>query len=325
MHHLSKTMCALALCAFTLPSQGADLEAQPLVRHKGITVDAKNMDQELELLSSEEREKVLADANDLQATVTGLYFRKRMSQLAESQGLLADAKVKAALQQAREATLAKIVTDRYLADIDYPDFEEEARSYYQENIEEFTPPERIRAAHIFLQAPKAADKERRRGEAEKILKQIRKGKSFSELAKEHSEDSSKHMGGDLGYFTRERMAPEFNAVAFSMQEKGAVSEVVETRFGLHIVKLLDREEPEPKPFDTVAGQIKERLKSEYRYENFSAWLKQQAPPDVVRLPDARLKTLQSELAERYGVELPEAEASADEDSATIDPSDAARP
>lgn len=317
--------CAIALFGTLFAAHAAAQVDGTLVRHKGVTVDAGDLNEELGLLEQEKRQRIISEANELQSTVTGLYFRKRMSQLAESQGLLADAEVQAALRQAREATLAKLMTDRYLEDIDYPSFEEEARRYYEEHLSEFTPPERIRAAHIFLQAPKTEDKKRRRGEAEKILKRLRKGKSFSELAKKHSEDSTRHTGGDLGFFTRERMAPEFNEVAFSMKEKGAVSDVVETRFGLHIVKLLDRDLGEPNAFEAVSEQIKERLKAEYRRENFSAWLKQEVPPEVVRLPDARLQALQDALAERYAVRIPEAEASADAESTQVQSTEAAKP
>lgn len=302
---------------------GSDADSKPLVKHKGVSISTSDLDKELGLLTPEKREKIIADDNNLQSTLTGLYFRKRMSQLAESQGMLADPEVRAALQQARETTLAKLVTDRYLEDIDYPSFEEEARSYYEEHIDEFTPPEKIRAGHIFLQAPKAEDKERRRSEAEAILNQLREGASFAELAKEHSEDSSKHMGGDLGYFTRERMAPEFNEVAFAMKEKGAISDVVETRFGLHIIRLVDRQDPDPKPFDEVAGKIKDRLRAEYRREKFSAWLKQEVPPEVVGLSEAQLQQLQAAMADRFEVTVPDdEEASADAESTTVDPADA---
>jgi len=324
MRHMKILVGGILLATSVSVVFGANAESQPLVKYKGISISASDVDQELGLLPPKKREKVIADDNNLQSTVTGLYFRKRMSQLAESQGMLADTEVQAALKQAREATLAKIVTDSFLEDLDYPSFDEEARAYYQEHQDEFTPPEQIRASHIFLQAPKKEDKKRRRSEAEKILKQLRKGGSFAELAKAHSEDSSKHMGGDLGYFTRERMAPEFNEVAFSMEEKGEISGIVETRFGLHIIKLLDRKEPDAKSFEDVSGQIKQRLRAEYRQEQFSAWLKQQVPPDVVGLSAERLETLQAAMAERFDVSVPDEEAAApaDSENATVEPADA---
>ena len=321
-----KLLAGLLIGGSIMPiSQAAEPKTETLIKYKGIALGAEDVRAELDLLDPEKRANILTDGSDLQSTVTGLYFRKRMSQLAESQGLLAEPEVQVALEQARETTLAKIMTDRYLEDIDYPSFDTEARSYYEENLDEFTPPERIRAAHIFLQAPKATDKEARRGEAEGILNQLRNGADFSGLAKAHSEDSSRHMGGDLGYFTRERMVPEFNKVAFSMNESGEISEVIETRFGLHIVKLLDRTVSEPKPFESVVEQIKQRLKTEYKHETFSSWLKREVPPNVVGLSKARLRTLQDTLAEHFGVMLPDAQISTDSESTTVVPSDAVTP
>lgn len=320
MRHMKRVVGGVLLSISVSAAFGGDADSKPLVKHKGVSISTSDLDAELGLLAPNKREKIIVDDNNLQSTLTGLYFRKRMSQLAESQGMLADPEVRAALQQARETTLAKLITDRYLEDIDYPSFEEEARNYYEEHIAEFTPPEKIRAGHIFLQAPKAEDKERRRSEAEAILSELRDGASFAELAKAHSEDSSSHMGGDLGYFTRERMAPEFNEVAFAMEEKGAISEVVETRFGLHIIKLRDRQEPDAKPFEEVAGKIKDRLRAEYQREKFSAWLKREVPPEVVGLSEARLQQLQAAMAERFEVTVPEDDAaSADAESATVDP------
>jgi len=74
--------------------------------------------------------------------------------------------------------------------------------------------------------------------AQELKTKIAKGESFANLAKEYSTDGSKKRGGDLGYFSRGMMVPEFEKAAFAL-EKGQVSDIVKTQFGYHIIKRLD--------------------------------------------------------------------------------------
>ena len=87
----------------------------------------------------------------------------------------------------------------------------------------------VRASHILVKTEK---------EANEILEQIKAGKDFAELAKKYSQCPSGKRGGDLGYFGRGRMVPEFENAAFSTP-KGEVSKPVKTQFGYHIIKVTD--------------------------------------------------------------------------------------
>lgn len=87
----------------------------------------------------------------------------------------------------------------------------------------------VKASHILV---------KKRSEAEKILEELKKGASFAELAKNHSECPSKKRGGDLGWFGRGKMVPEFEKAAFSLK-KGELSDIVKTQFGYHIIKVTD--------------------------------------------------------------------------------------
>lgn len=93
-----------------------------------------------------------------------------------------------------------------------------------------TPPmKQVKASHILV---------KKRSEAEKILEELKKGASFAELAKKHSECPSRKRGGDLGWFGRGKMVPEFEEAAFSLK-KGELSDIVKTQFGYHIIKATD--------------------------------------------------------------------------------------
>jgi peptidyl-prolyl cis-trans isomerase C len=140
--------------------------------------------------------------------------------------------------------------------------EEEMRKHYQENEKTYTLAAQAKARHILVKvAPNApeADKKKAREKAEVLLKRVREGQDFAKVAEESSEDpASQKKGGDLGYFSRGRMVKPFEDVAFSMKP-GQVSEIVETQFGFHIIKLEDLKEARIRPFDEVKEMVKSQL------------------------------------------------------------------
>src|SRR5262249_683494 len=117
---------------------------------------------------------------------------------------------------------------------------------YNNNIEQYTTPEQVRASHVLLKT-EGKDDAAVKAKAEEILKQARAGADFADLAKKNSEDdSNKNNGGDLDYFGRGRMVPEFDQVAFSL-EPGKISDVVKTQFGYHIIKVTDKKAGSTRP------------------------------------------------------------------------------
>lgn len=262
-----------------------------------VQVSMADVRNELSLLSKKRREQVLSDKKQLQSLVTRIYFRRRMEQIAHEQGYIDEPRLQARLRRAREEALAETVPARFLDELDMPDLSEPARTYYDENIEEFTPEERIRAAHILLHAPKAEDKERRREEAEALLQKLRDGADFGELAAEHSDDGSQYTKGDLGMFAADDMVPEFSEAAFALEEPGEISGVVETRFGFHIIKLLERPEIEPTPFEEVEEQIVAKLRKERQREALGAWLEEQVSREAAMVSETRLEEAFSSLSE----------------------------
>ena len=110
---------------------------------------------------------------------------------------------------------------------------------YNDGIEQYTTPEQVRASHILLKT-EGKDDAAVKAKAEDVLKQAKGGADFAELAKKYSEDEgSAKNGGDLDYFGRGKMVPEFDQVVFTMQP-GQISDLVKTQFGYHIIKLVDK-------------------------------------------------------------------------------------
>jgi peptidyl-prolyl cis-trans isomerase C len=127
--------------------------------------------------------------------------------------------------------------------------EEDMKKYYEENKESFVSAEEVRAKHILVKEEE---------EAKKVKEEIEAGKSFEEAAKEYSTCPSKDKGGDLGFFSKGRMVPEFEKAAFEL-EIGELSDLVKTQFGYHLIVVEEKKESSIKTFDQVKEQIKQNL------------------------------------------------------------------
>jgi peptidyl-prolyl cis-trans isomerase D len=144
--------------------------------------------------------------------------------------------------------------------------EGDVSEYYELHKEDrFTDPEQVRARHLLVKvAPDASEdaKAAARKKAQDLLGAVKGGGDFAAIAKKSSEDAgSAAKGGDLGFFPRGRMAPEFENVAFTL-EPGGVSDVVETAFGFHVIKVEEHRPGGVKPLDAVREEITDTLKKE---------------------------------------------------------------
>ncbi len=139
----------------------------------------------------------------------------------------------------------------------------EIENYYQTNSERFIQPKRIKVRHILLKAD-AKDAEgmaKARQKAESIREEASKGKDFSQLAKQYSEDpGTKDRGGELGFISKGQVVPEFEEAAFGLKA-GEISPVIQTAFGLHILKVDEIQEQKTDPLDKVKGQIQTFLQT----------------------------------------------------------------
>jgi peptidyl-prolyl cis-trans isomerase C len=141
----------------------------------------------------------------------------------------------------------------------------EIKEYYDTYTDKFSTPEQVRARHILIRIPPDspdAEKEKAKDKIRAALDRIRKGEDFAKIAAEISEDSvTQGKGGDLGFFSRGKMVKAFEDAAFSLKP-GQVSDIVETLFGYHIIKVEDYKEAYQKPFESVKDSIRSQLKTE---------------------------------------------------------------
>ena len=146
----------------------------------------------------------------------------------------------------------------------------DAKAFYEANKEDFNKPEEVKASHILVKVDATATPEQRasaKAKIDKLLKQVKEGGDFATIAKENSDCPSKDRGGDLGYFDRSTMVKEFADAAFAMKV-GQVSDVVETQFGYHIIKVTDHKDGGQVAFDKAKADIVKQLQDKKKGELF---------------------------------------------------------
>jgi peptidyl-prolyl cis-trans isomerase C len=178
--------------------------------------------------------------------------------------------------------------------------EEELKARYEKDIASYTPPEEVKAAHILVETE---------DEAKAIIADIEKGADFAVLAKEKSKDpGSKDNGGDLGYFSKGQMVPEFETAAFEMNVGDVSKTPVKSQFGFHVIKVEDKRKQPVPTFESVKAQIQPAVERE-KFEKLMADLKAatkverfDAPPQADPAEDPGDQTPPDEDADEDGDE-----------------------
>ena len=147
----------------------------------------------------------------------------------------------------------------------------DVKARYDKEVAATPPEEEISARHILLKTEE---------EAKAVIAELDAGKDFAELAKEKSTGPSAAQGGDLGYFTKGRMVPEFEAAAFALKPGEYAKEPVKTQFGWHVIKVEDRREKAPPAFEQVADQVRQVVMRE-RYAELIKAARGEVKIDVI--------------------------------------------
>jgi len=170
--------------------------------------------------------------------------------------------------------------------------EEEIKAYYDSHTNLFKKPEQVRASHILIKIEPGAnekDKAKARKKIEKIRQRLVKGEDFGALAKEFSQCPSSAKGGDLNYFGRRQMAKPFEDAAFALKV-GELSDVVETRFGYHLIKLTDKKPASTHSYKDMKDRIRKNLMREkirVEVSNYVQELKKTANVEILLEKDAK--------------------------------------
>ena len=140
----------------------------------------------------------------------------------------------------------------------------EVSLYYSTHQDEFRHGDMVRTSHILIAVPEGASEQQNKAlkeRAEGLLARAQKGEDFAKLAKENSMDSSASDGGDIGYASKGQLTPEYEAAAFSLPA-GAISSLVRTQFGYHVIKVTDKKKEGLATLEEVRNELTEFLKNQ---------------------------------------------------------------
>jgi foldase protein PrsA len=210
---------------------------------------------------------ILSEAKDKNINITKENIQDEIDKMIESVG--GEQSFDMALQYSgvsKDDLEKNVETNLYLKKLLEPEIsitEEEQKTYFEENKEAFNQQEEVKARHILVETEK---------EALDIKEKLDAGESFEKLAKEHSIDpSNKEQGGELGFFSKGKMVPEFENVAFSLKV-GEISSPVKTSFGYHIIEVEDKKEAKEANYEDSKEDVKDMIFQQKFPDAYNAWL-----------------------------------------------------
>lgn len=298
LFRLAGISAALALC---LGTAHADSLKHPVVvgtSAAGVQLTSLDLAADAMRIPPEARAQLQSRTQNLEQQANNLLTRRILANQALAQGLEQDPTVQAALQVARDRVLSDFLLMRTdeAARPSAAEVEGLARNIYIAQPQRFEVGEQVQARHILIAAKDAAA----RAKAHQISKQLAAGADFAELAKEHSADTgSAQRGGDLGFFSKGRMVPEFEQTAFALKD-GQISDPVESKFGLHIIQRTASKPAGKQSFEEVREELIKEV-SDGLARNARSALAEQAKAQVQLQPQA-LQTVASDYAKQIPAE-----------------------
>ncbi len=263
MRRLLCFFAAIALSVMLLHAERirAEDSSTVLATAGDLKITQKDFYESLKVYSTEIQNAVKANRQLQQKFLQRLMELELFSSVAREKGIDRIPEVKRRMEILVNDFLSKELLSREVVD-KIQVSEDDMKQYYKANREQFKKPEEVRARHILIKVKKDASPEEKkaaRKKAEEILEKIKKGEDFASLAEKYSDDpGSAKKGGDLGYFPRGRMVKPFEDAAFSLKA-GEVSDIVETKFGYHIIKVEEKKPAGYQPFEAVKDRIRKEL------------------------------------------------------------------
>lgn len=237
-----------------------------LLAGEGVVVRESDIVSDAQRLPEEMRARFLSSSDNVAKMAKAIYVRRAMAERARKSGAQKDAETQAALNLA----IDKILSDAYLTVYDKENtpnasqVSAQVKAAYEANTDKYRAPEEVHVAHILIANDDDASA---KAQIEQLLKEVKAGADFAALASEKSSDpGSRSKGGDLGLVPRGRMVPEFEEAAFALQKPGELSPVVKTKFGYHIIKLIERKPARLLSLQEVEPQLQLQYKKHIQQE-----------------------------------------------------------
>ena len=226
-----------------------------VVKHGNTVLTADDVMQSIETQVPERsRAELIGNESKLRDFIAQVFAIRKLSEEAASREFSPAERWRIA--NAAERASAQVQLEHLIATGPTSDHEKAAREFYLANPAMFAIEEQVHAEHILISTA-SRSKEDALTRANEILKEVKTGSAaFGELAKLHSEDpSAKQNGGDLGFFARGRMVKPFEDAAFALNTPGEIAGPVESPFGYHLIRFVERKPASTKPFEAVKEQL----------------------------------------------------------------------
>ena len=258
---------SVSVCLALLLVAGAGLAVQedPILGEAGnYVVKKSDVDRMLAYYPPETQQRLQENPAEMETLVKRMLEVKIIADVAKREKFDQQTQIKKQLAYVMDDFLSK----EYLAKVVMKNAtvsDADLREYYTQNREKLGVPEQVRARHILFKVDPAStedEKKQVKARAQTILKRAKAGEDFEKLARAYSDDqTSKTKGGDLGYFAPGRMVPEFEGAAF-YTDPGEITDIVETKYGYHIIKVEDHIEARERSFEELKDTIREQMQQQ---------------------------------------------------------------
>lgn len=271
-------ICIIALVACT--KKGPEQKGPYLAKVDKATITKEDFDTQYEALPDYAKE-MFEGADGKERFLKELVKKEMLYQEALAKGYEKDDSYLKKLEEFKKLTLISLLFEKeVMKEASVSDLE--VKDFFDKNKAEFTTTSQLRASHILVGTE---------DEAKKVLERLKKGNKFENVAKAVSIDkASAKNGGDLGYFSRGQMVPEFERAALNLKV-GEMSEPVKTAFGYHIIKLTDRKEGPAVEFDRVKEMIRQKLANDKQKQVFDSYVANLDKKYKVEINNESLKQL----------------------------------
>jgi parvulin-like peptidyl-prolyl isomerase len=269
----------------------SDAREDPILGKAGDYVVRKSdIDRMLSYYAEETRNQLRENPAEMETLVKRLLQIKIVAEVARKEKFDQRPQIKKQLDHVADDFLSR----EYLAKVVMQEAtvsDADLKEYYTQNKQRLGVPEQVRARHILFRVdPAAAESEKNaaRARAEAALKRLQAGEDFAGLAAAQSDDeSTRAKGGDLGYFAPGRMVPDFEDVAF-YTDPGKISDIVETRYGYHIIQVEDHIEARERSFEEVKEFIREKLHKQLALFKLEKFIEQATESSGMRIYSDRI-------------------------------------
>jgi peptidyl-prolyl cis-trans isomerase C len=243
------------------------LGEKELVRINDLSISIEEFHQMLEKQPLEGKMKLLSERETRDFLENYVIPREVLHQEAENRGLDRNKEILTKIEDAKRAILIEALLEEVLrGKVEVS--EEEIQRYYKENQALFTEPQEVKIRHIVVNSEPAL---------KEVVTKLSKGESFEKLASTYNIGNFKEDGGNLGYIRRGQLAPpfaQFEEAAFSLRKRGEISEVVNTPYGYHIIRLEDMRGTAVRPLNQVKERIRFFLQPKKRQDAYLEYVKE---------------------------------------------------